>query len=157
MRDDLYKQTPGVSEGFSSRQPIGNTAPRSSFVRGNLETTGSSIASRLSVITLKRRFSTSVSQRPRDKQHEIEISQHLSRPLISGIPRFTVSESFRTTPRADLSPFSFISVRMSALYHGALAFRNYLVGEKTNKKEKRQTEREREEEEPQANASFGNE
>lgn len=72
--------------------------------RVNLERMASSIASRLSVIMLRRHFFTSVSQRPRDKRHEIEISRHSSAaPLISGIPRFTVSESFHSTPHADRS------------------------------------------------------
>lgn len=64
---------------------------------------------------------TPVSQWPRDKRHEIEISRHSAGvpTLISGISRFTVSESFHTTPRArtDLSPpplFRF-TLRPSAL------------------------------------------
>lgn len=129
MYDDLYKQTLAFPRDFRRGSHSDQYIATLSFEFRVVifRTTGSSIASRLSVITLKRRFFTSVSQRLRDKQHEIEISRYFSRPLISGIPRFTISESFRTTPRADLSPFSFISVRMPALYHDTLAFRNYLV------------------------------
>lgn len=94
---------------------------RSSFVRGNLKDDGLiHRATCLSVITLKRCFLTSASQRPRDKRHEIEISRHFGRPLISGIPRFTVSESFRTTPRTNLSPFSFTFRSTSECAHSSI-------------------------------------